>query len=154
MFSQIAPKEQRFEILDWYHLVEHLHGVGGSIRRLENAEQFLWNGDVESAMALFDGCKFKRAVNFVSYLRKHCLRIPEYSYFHHLGLTIASGAVESSIKQIGGDALRFLALNGIKQMSLKFCSIAVLISIACLILLNISAQRLTEMLPIASFSRG
>lgn len=101
LFSQIAPSAQRFEILDWYHLVEHLHGVGGSIRRLENAEQFLWDGDVESAMALFDGCKFKRAVNFVSYLRKHCLRIPEYSYFHNLGLTIGSGAVESSIKQIG-----------------------------------------------------
>jgi hypothetical protein len=37
-------------ILDWYHLVEHLHGFGGSILRLENAEQFLWNGDVESAI--------------------------------------------------------------------------------------------------------
>ena len=52
-------------------------------------------------VALFEGCKFKRAVNFVSYLRKHCLRIPEYSYFHKLGLTIGSSAVESSIKQIG-----------------------------------------------------
>jgi hypothetical protein len=101
LFSQIAPSEQRFEILDWYHLVEHLHGVGGSRRRLENAEQFLWNGDVKSAIALFEGCKFKRAVNFVDYLRKHCLRIPEYSYFHQLGLTIGSGSVESSIKQIG-----------------------------------------------------
>ena len=40
-------------------------------------------------------------MNFVNYLRSHCLRIPEYSYFHHLGLTIGSGAVESSIKQIG-----------------------------------------------------
>jgi hypothetical protein len=101
LFSQIAPREQRFEILDWYHLVEHLHGVGGSIRRLENAERFLWDGDVASAISLFEGCKFKRAVNFVSYLRKHYLRIPEYSYFHQLGLTIGSGAVESSIKQIG-----------------------------------------------------
>jgi hypothetical protein len=101
LFAQIAPTAQRFEILDWYHLVEHLHGVGGSNRRLENAEKLLWDGDVESAIALFEGCKFKRAVNFVSYLRKHSLRIPEYSYFHLLGLTIGSGAVESSIKQIG-----------------------------------------------------
>ncbi len=37
----------------------------------------------------------------MTYLRKHSLRIPEYSYFHQLGLTIGSGAVESSIKQIG-----------------------------------------------------
>ncbi len=101
MFAQIASAEQRFEILDWYHLIEHLHGVSGSMRRLENAEQFLWDGGVDSAIALFEGCKFKRAVNFVSYLRKHCLRIPEYSYFHKLGLTIGSSAVESSIKQIG-----------------------------------------------------
>lgn len=101
LFAQIAPAEQRFEILDCYHLVEHLHSVGGSMRRLENAEQFLWDGDFNSAIALFDGCKFKRAINFVTYLRKHSLRIPEYSYFHHLGLTIGSGAVESSIKQIG-----------------------------------------------------
>ena len=100
LFAQIAPREQRFEILDWYHLVEHLHGVGGSMLRLKNAEQFLWDGDVASAISLFEGCKFKRAVNFVSYLRNHCLRIPEYSYFHHLGLTIGSGSVESSIKQI------------------------------------------------------
>ena len=71
------------------------------MRRLENAEQFLRDGGVDSAIALFEGCKFKRAVNFVSYLRKHCLRIPEYSYFHKLGLTIGSSAVESSIKQIG-----------------------------------------------------
>ncbi|OYQ65173.1 hypothetical protein B9G53_08765 [Pseudanabaena sp. SR411] len=71
------------------------------MHRLKNAEQFLWDGDVEAAIALFEGCKFKRVVNFVSYLRKHCLRIPEYSYFHQLGLTIGSGAVESSIKQIG-----------------------------------------------------
>lgn len=100
LFARIAPSEQRFEILDWYHLVEHLHGVGGSIRRLENAEKLLWHGDVDAAIALFDGCKFKRAINFVDYLRKHRLRIPEYRYLQQLKITIGSGSVESSIKQI------------------------------------------------------
>ncbi|OYQ63269.1 hypothetical protein B9G53_17705 [Pseudanabaena sp. SR411] len=89
--------------------------------RLENAEQFLWDGDVESAIALFEGCKFKRAVNFVNYLRSHCLRNPEYSYFHHLGLTIGSGAVESSIKQIG----RRIKSAGAqwKRLSRKMCKV-------------------------------
>jgi hypothetical protein len=101
LFAKIAPSEQRFEILDWYHLIEHLYGVGGSIRRLENAEKLLWAGDVEAAIALFAECKLKRAINFVDYLRKHRLRIPEYGYLQQLKITIGSGAVESSIKQIG-----------------------------------------------------
>jgi len=54
--------------------------VGGSIRRLENAEKLLWAGNVEAAIALFAECKFRRAINFVDYLCKHRLRIPEYGY--------------------------------------------------------------------------
>ena len=101
LFAKIAPPEQRFEVLDWYHLAEHLHDVGGSMHRLENAENLLWDGDVEATIALFQGLKFKRAVNFVGYLRKHRQRIPEYGYLHQLKMTIGSGSVESSIKQIG-----------------------------------------------------
>ena len=41
----------------------------------------LWDGDVENVIALFEGCKLKRAMNFVDYLRKHSPRIPEYSYW-------------------------------------------------------------------------
>ncbi len=101
LFAKIAPSEQRFEILDWYHLIENLHGVGGSRRRIENTEKLLWKGDVDSAIAMFDGCKLKRSVNFKNYLRKHRHRIPEYGYLHQMKITIGSGAVESSIKQIG-----------------------------------------------------
>jgi hypothetical protein len=101
LFKQILPSEQRFEILDWYHLKEHLYAVGGSVKRLEKAEKLLWEGDVEQAITLFRDCKFKRAINFVDYIRKHRLRVPEYSYLQQLGLTISSGSVESSIKQIG-----------------------------------------------------
>ena len=79
----------------------YIYDAGGSIRRLENAENSLWDGDVESTIALFQGLKFKRAVNFVGYLRKHRQRIPEYGYLHQLKITIGSGSVESSIKQIG-----------------------------------------------------
>lgn len=101
LFTAMAPSAQRFEILDWYHLKEHLYNVGGSLRRLAKAEDFLWKGDVEQAMMLFAGCKFKRAINFLDYLRNHRCRIPEYGYLQEQGLTIGSGAVESTIKQIG-----------------------------------------------------
>ena len=100
LFAALAPSEQRFEILDWYHLKEHLYAVGGSLRRLAKAEDFLWRGDVEQAIVLFEGCKFKRAINFLAYLHNHRHRIPEYGYLQKQGLTIGSGAVESTIKQI------------------------------------------------------
>ena len=38
IISEIAPLGERREILDWYHLVENLHKVGGSCRRLNQAE--------------------------------------------------------------------------------------------------------------------
>jgi hypothetical protein len=101
LFTAIAPSEQRFEILDWYHLKEHLYNVGGSLRRLSKAEDLLWQGDVEQAIVLFSGCKFKRAINFLTYLRNHRHRIPEYGYLQKQGITIGSGSVESTIKQIG-----------------------------------------------------
>ena len=36
--QQVATAEQRQEILDWYHLKENLHKVGGSLKRLNQAE--------------------------------------------------------------------------------------------------------------------
>lgn len=101
LFTAIAPSEQRFEILDWYHLKEHLYNVGGSLSRLNKAEDLLWQGDVEQVIVLFAGCKFKRAINFLAYLRNHRHRIPEYGYLQQQGITIGSGSVESTIKQIG-----------------------------------------------------
>jgi len=101
LFAAIAPSGQRFEILDWYHLKQHLYNVGGSLRRLSKAEDLLWQGDVEQAILLFAGCKFKRAINFLAYLRNHRHRIPEYGYLQKQGITIGSGSVESTIKQIG-----------------------------------------------------
>jgi len=39
--SKIAPNGERREILDWYHLMENLHKVGGSLKRLRQAETLL-----------------------------------------------------------------------------------------------------------------
>jgi len=33
LFTEIGSQESRQEILDWYHLRENLHKVGGSIKR-------------------------------------------------------------------------------------------------------------------------
>ncbi|MBE9080224.1 hypothetical protein IQ241_23540 [Romeria aff. gracilis LEGE 07310] len=50
LFEPINRQGQRFEILDWYHLIENLGKVGGSQRRLDAVEACLWRGDVESAL--------------------------------------------------------------------------------------------------------
>jgi hypothetical protein len=50
MYFSVQPMS---ELLDWYHLKEHLYAVGGSLRRLEKAEKLLWEGDVEKVVSLF-----------------------------------------------------------------------------------------------------
>ncbi len=37
LIKPMAPDSQRREILDWYHLMENLEKVGGSVRRLNQA---------------------------------------------------------------------------------------------------------------------
>jgi hypothetical protein len=87
--------------LDWYPLVEKLHKVGGSIKRLNQAEVLLWRGQVEAVIALLSDCQRKQAKNFCEYLRKHHHRIVNYEYYQAEGVySIGSGAVESAIKQI------------------------------------------------------
>lgn len=95
-----APVEKR-EVLDWFHLVENLYKVGGSQKRIQEAESLLWKGKVEETIALFSSLSKKQAENFCNYLREHCHRIIDYSYFQENEIcSIGSGAVESTIKQI------------------------------------------------------
>jgi len=102
IIEQFAPPSQRREILDWFHLNENLHKVGGSLKRLRQAESLLWKGQVDETLALFVNLKQKQAKNFCAYLEKHRHRIVNYAYYQAEGLcSIGSGAVESAIKQIG-----------------------------------------------------
>ena len=107
--EQIGTKHQRREILDWYHLMENLHKVGGSNQRLRQAKSYLWKGLVDDAIsfagalraiAVFDDFKKKQARNFQNYLRKHRFRLPDYQLYQEIGICIGSGSVESWIKQI------------------------------------------------------
>jgi hypothetical protein len=101
LIKPMAPELQRREILDWYHLMENLEKVGGSIRRLKKARALLWKGKVEATISLIEECKHRQAVNFCNYLRKHEHRIVNYDYYQSERIcSIGSGAVESAIKQI------------------------------------------------------
>lgn len=101
LYRAIGNPTQRCEILDWYHLVENLGKVGGSGQRLDAAEARLWQGDVESAIALFNDWQHERVITFVAYLNKHQHRIVNYGYYQAEGIAIGSGAIESTVKQIG-----------------------------------------------------
>ncbi len=101
LFGQIGSPPERLEILDWYHLIENLGKVGGSNRRLDAVEARLWRGDVEGAVKRFDGWQHERVEQFIAYLNKHRHRIVNYSYYQTEGISIGSGEIESSLKQIG-----------------------------------------------------
>ncbi len=101
LVAEFGTQEGRWEILDWYHLRENLYKVGGSLKRLKQAESLLWQGQVEAAKELFADCRRKQARNFCDYLTKHRSRIVNYAYFQAEQLcSIGSGAVESGVKQI------------------------------------------------------
>ena len=61
MVEQIGTMAERREILDWFHLMENLHKVGGSFKRLRTAETLLWQGNVDAVMALFADLKGRQA---------------------------------------------------------------------------------------------
>lgn len=101
IYQEIGIPANRREILDWYHLVENLGKVGGSLSRLDAVEAFLWQGDVDSAIEQFNNWQHERVRTFIAYLNKHRHRIVNYGYYQAEGISIGSGAIESTVKQIG-----------------------------------------------------
>jgi hypothetical protein len=87
-----------------YHLKENLYKVGGSLKRLKQSESLLWTGKINEALHLFKDLKLKSKAfqRFLHYIETHRDRIVNYQYYQAESLSsIGSGAVESSIKQIG-----------------------------------------------------
>jgi hypothetical protein len=101
IYGAIGTATQRREVLDWYHLVENLGKVGGSVQRLDAAETRLWQGDVDGAIAQFDDWQHERVTTLIAYLNKHRHRIVNYGYYQVEEISIGSGAIESTVKQIG-----------------------------------------------------
>jgi hypothetical protein len=64
-------------------------------------EAGLWRGDVEAAAKQFDDWPHERADRFIAYLAKHRHRIVNYAYYQTEGISIGSGEIESTVKQIG-----------------------------------------------------
>ena len=60
-----------FHLKQLYHLIENLNKVGGSQRRINEAQAYLWMGQVEKAKQLFANLTKKAAQNFCVYLNKH-----------------------------------------------------------------------------------
>jgi hypothetical protein len=82
-------------------LRENLHKVGGSQKRLKQAQALLWKGQVEATKALFTDCQGKPVQNFCRYPDKHRDRIINYEYHQAEQIcSIGSGAVESAVKQV------------------------------------------------------
>lgn len=101
LMAEIRPKEHRREILDWYHLVENLYKVGGSLHRLAEVKAALWQGQSQLAPTAFANWKAPQVEKFLSYLFKHEHRIVDYDSYQRQGICVGSGAVESTIKRIG-----------------------------------------------------
>ena len=101
LIEQMVDFHQRREVLDWYHLVENLYGVGGSLKRLKKVKGYLWNGLIEEAKEEFRKLSSKKVTNFLAYPEKHRHRIVDYELCQELGIGIGSGSVESMIKRIG-----------------------------------------------------
>jgi hypothetical protein len=92
------PRDARF----WTGITESKIWVrGGSQQRLDVAEALLWHGEVDSAIAQFSDWQHERVQTFVAYLNKHRHRIVNYSSYQSEGISIGSGAIESTVKQIG-----------------------------------------------------
>ena len=100
VYAQMSLPSAHQELLDWYHLKENLYKVGGSLKRLAEAEAVLWQGKVAEAITLFESLKKPQARKFCDYLRTHQQRIPNYGYYQAEGIPIGSGSVESWVKQI------------------------------------------------------
>jgi hypothetical protein len=80
----------------WASLV---HGV--TIKRSTCTNVLSEPTDVEGAVALFDDWQHEHVERFIAYLAKHRHRIINYSYYQSEGISIGSGEVESTVKQIG-----------------------------------------------------
>lgn len=100
IISQFLPLGDKIEILDWFHLVENLHKIPASKTILKQAKELLWYGKVDETLQLISSIKTHQSQNFYKYLKTHRHRIINYFYYQQeLVSSIASGAVESTVKQ-------------------------------------------------------
>ena len=64
-------------------------------------ETRLWHGQIDGATAALADLDVPQVKNFLDYLERHRSRIPDYQAMQSQKITIGSGSVEATIKQIG-----------------------------------------------------
>jgi len=64
-------------------------------------ETRLWHGQIDGAIAALADWDVPQVKNFLDYLERHRSRIPDYQAMQSQKITIGSGSVEATIKQIG-----------------------------------------------------
>lgn len=102
IIAEIGEKEERIEILDWYHLMENVHKIEASKNQIEQLKAYLWMGQVTLAINYLNQEQPLGGYQLNNYLKKHASRIVNYHYLSWQRIcSIGSGAVESSVKQIG-----------------------------------------------------
>jgi hypothetical protein len=102
IIAEIGEKEERIEILDWYHLMENLYKTEADKNQIEQLKAYLWMGEVTTAINYLNQEQPLGGNRFSKYLQKHQWRIVNYHYFSWEKISsIGSGAVESAVKQIG-----------------------------------------------------
>jgi hypothetical protein len=68
---------ERLAILDWFHLKENLYKVGGSLKRLCQAEALLWQGKLDQTIDLFKELRsLSLPTDFVAICRPTALASP------------------------------------------------------------------------------
>lgn len=100
LFSALGSDVQRQEILDGFHLKENLYKINATKPERVTVEAFLWQGQVDNAIEQLQHLQDEQAATFIRYLTHHRTRMVNYAYFQAEGISIGSGTIESTVKQI------------------------------------------------------
>jgi len=125
VFRAIAIPTQRREILDWFHLVENLHKVGGTRQQLDAVEALLWKGDIDGAIEQVKDGSDGQADNFIAYLNNHRHRIVNTLTSKPKGLPLVPARLNQPSNRLE-HASSYLGHSGKWKMFLKSCCISVL----------------------------
>ena len=65
LMNQFNRGGETRQILDWFHLVENLYKVGGSLKRIAQGKQLLWQGKVDATLAFIFTFEEERSTEFL-----------------------------------------------------------------------------------------
>lgn len=125
MLDEVVPGDKT-KILDWYHIMEHVGGIGEELYKNEeekkvfvsHIETLLWSSKTDKAIETLrdlyakqkSHVRMKRINDLIEYIEKNKERM-DYARYKKEGLVIGSGAIESGNKYV---IQRRLKLSGIR----------------------------------------